>query len=454
MTSPNLIDLCVFEQVLRTVAPAAFLDQLCREHDLKCRRGIYTLTVVIWLMIYQRLSGKGTLSAAVQFLARHAVHWQNEGKVCKRIREHRISTGTGGYCQARLKVPTLIASNVCDHIFEQLQILMRAELPEAQRPVFVVDGTTLRLAHERELKRAFPPGHNQHGDNHWPTLLMVALHDVHTGLATQPSWGAMYGPRAVGEQELARRALQRLPADAVVLGDGDFGIFAFAHAVHQSQRPMVLRLTVARAHKLLQGKPLTPGRRRQLEWEPSRWDRTAHPALPDKAVVKGWVVVCRNPAHKGELLYFFSTLDLKAKRLLALYKLRWNIETDLRSLKRTLDLHQLTSKTKAMVEKEVLLAVCAYNLVRAVMYLSATSLGLTPRQFSFSAAQDAVMAAWPYLQRAHTPAEVQQELERLLAAVAKTRLPVRSRKRSYPRAVWGRGGHFPARHSPHRETNR
>ena len=123
-------------------------------------------------------------------------------------------------------------------------------------------------------------------------------------------------------------------------------------------------------------------------------------------------------------------------------------------MKRTLELHQVTSKTKAMVEKEVLLAVCAYNIVRAVMYLSATRVGLTPRQFSFSAAQDAVMAAWPYLQRAHTPTEVQQELERLLAAVAKTRLPVRSRKRSYPRAVWGRGGHFPARHSPHRETNR
>jgi len=42
--------------------------------------------------------------------------------------------------------------------------------------------------------------------------------------------------------------------------------------------------------------------------------------------VKGWVIACRNPTRKGEMLYFFTTLDLKPSRILALYKLRWNIE--------------------------------------------------------------------------------------------------------------------------------
>src|SRR5256885_1176100 len=83
---------------------------------------------------------------------------------------------------------------------EHLQVLMRDPLSDVPHPVYVVDGTTLRLAHERELKRAFPPGRNQHGENHWPTMLLVAFHDVHTGLAMRPSWGAMYGPRPVGEQ--------------------------------------------------------------------------------------------------------------------------------------------------------------------------------------------------------------------------------------------------------------
>ncbi|MCI0353299.1 MAG: IS4 family transposase [Acidobacteriales bacterium] len=448
MTSPTSLDLNTLERILRTVASPSSIHALCRKHGYRARRGIYNAAVLVWLMIYQRLNSKGTLSSAVQFLARQAIDWQARADVGKRVREGRISTATGGYCQARLKLPTLVVNSVSEHIFEQLQALMREQLGEAQRPVFVIDGTTLRLSHSRELVKTFPPGRNQHGENHWPTMLMVAFHDAHTGLATQPSWGPMYGKRAISEQHLASQALQRLPSDAIVMADINFGIFGFAYAVQQTQRSMLFRLSARRAGKVLRGDSLRPGRRRKVVWEASSRDRETHPGIPEGAVVKGWMVACRHPDGKGEMLYFFTTVDLKPKRILALYRLRWNIETDLRSLKRTLELHQVTSKTKNMVEKEVTMAVCAYNVVRAVMYLSASRAGLQPRQLSFSTAQDAVMAAWPYLQRAEAMAEFQEEMERLLRVVAQAKLPQRSRKRSYPREIWGRGGHFPFRRPP------
>ncbi|HUE65487.1 MAG TPA: IS4 family transposase [Rhizomicrobium sp.] len=451
MTSPNSIDLDAFEHVLQTTVSVGFLDQLCRRHKVKVRPGIYSLAVVIWLMIYQRLNSKRTLSSAVQFLAREAPQWRRGSRA---IREGRISIRTGGYCRARLKMPKLVATDVSDHILEQLQGLMREKLADVGRPMFVIDGSTLRLQHRPELVKAFPPGSNQHGENHWPTMLLVAFHDVHTGLALRPSWGPMYGKHATGEQKLAAEALQRLPADAIVLADADFGIFAFAHAVNQTQRLMIFRLTTARAQKVLHGINLRPGRRRKVKWEASRWDRSSHPDLAEGTVVEGWVVACRHPARRDEILFFFTTLDVKPKRILALYRLRWNIETDLRSLKRTVDLHQVNSKSQAMVEKEVLMAICAYNVVRAVQYLSASRAGLTPRQLSFSTAQDAVMAAWPYLQRASNAAEFHQEVQRLLLVVAQSRLPRRSRQRSYPRAVWGRGGQFPHRHSSAQEMPR
>jgi Transposase DDE domain len=448
MTSPTSFDLARLERILPTVASATSIYTLCREQGYKPRQGIYNAAILVWLMIYQRLNSKGTLSSAVQFLVRQAVLWQSCAHVGKRVQEGHMSLGTSGYCQARRKMPTLVVTSVCEHIFEQLQVLMRKPLPDTQRPVFVIDGTTLRLAHSRELVRAFPPGRNQHGDNHWPTMLMVAFHDAHTGLAAQPSWGPMYGKRAVGEQALASQALQRLPSDAIVMADINFGIFAFAYAVQQSQRPMLFRLNAMRAGKVLRGESLRPGRHRKVVWEASSRDRKAHPGIPEGAVVEGSVVACRHPDGNGEMLYFFTTLDEKPKRILAWYKLRWNIETDLRSLKRTLDLHQVTSKSKDMVEKDVTMAVCAYNVVRAVMYLSASRAGLRPRQLSFSTAQDAVMAAWPFLQRAEAMAEFHQEVERLLRVVAHAKLPERSRKRSYPREIWGRGGQFPFRHAP------
>ncbi len=452
VTFPTLIDFVTCERILQTAMSASSLDQLCREHQVRAGRGIYNLAVVVWLMIYQRLHSKGTLSSAVQFLTRQAIHWQQDAHLGKRVREGRISSGTGGYCQARRKMPTLVANQVCDHIFEQLQVRMRAPQPDVPRPVFVIDGTTLRLPHEGELVRAFPPGRNQHGEHHWPTLLMVAFHDAHTGLAMRPSWGPMYGPRAISEQDLARAALQRLPADAMVLADANFGIFWLAHAVQQAERPMLLRLTAARAQKMLSGDGLGAGRRRKVEWVASVWERRAHPQLEKGACVQGWVIACRHPYEKGQMLYFFTTLDLPPKRVLALYKLRWNMETDLRSLKRTLELHQVTGKSRDMVEKEILMAVCAYNVVRAVMYLSAAEAGLAPRQLSFSVAQDAVMAAWPYLEHARTAADFHQEVQRLLQVVAKAKQPKRSRRRSYPRAIWGYGGHFPFRHAPHPEV--
>jgi hypothetical protein len=454
MTSPNALDSTLLVEVLQAAASPVAIQQIAEKHNGKARRGIFSLVVLVWLMIYQRLNSKRSLSSAVQFLVRHAVLWRGQPGFCKRIREGRISARTGGYSQARRKMSTLVGSSVCDQVFEQLQIRMRHLQPDIPRPVYVADGTTLQLAHNRELLRAYPAGSNQHGQNHWAIMLLVAFHDVHTGLAARPSWGAMYGRRAVGEQQLAAEALGRLPADAVVLGDGDFGIFAFAYAVEQSGRPLLLRLTAARAHKVLGGLPLRPGRKRKVVWEPSAWDRQQHPELPAEARVKGWMVACPHPARKGEMLYFFTTLELKVKRILALYKLRWNIETDLRSLKRTVGLYQMTSKSKAMVENEVLMAVAAYNVVRAVMYLAAATAGLTPRQLSFSSSQDAVMAAWPYLQRTHTPAEFEEELQRLLAVVVQTKLPMRSGRRSYPRETWGHGARFPARHSSRRRARR
>jgi putative transposase len=404
------------------------------------------MAMVIWLMIYQRLHEKGTLAAAVQQLARLAengpLYWSDQ---CKRILQGRISANTGGYCQARQKLPTLVASRVSEHIFEQLRQQMPP--PNDGPAAFVIDGTTIRLAHERDLVESFPPGVNQHGENHWPILNTVVFHDVYTGLAAAPHWGPMYGSAAVSEQELASQALQQLPPGAMVLADGNFGIFAFAYVVQQSQRPLLARLTAVRARRLL-GPTLPPaGTRRKVTWNPSPYERKAHPDLPAEASVTGWAVVCRNPAHGSETLYLFTTLDWEPERVLEMYKLRWNIETDLRSLKQTVRLHQITGKAKAMVEKELLLAVAAYNIIRAVIYLAACRQGLPPRRFSFSLAQDAVMAAWGDLQRATTEDEYTRQMELLLSFVSKAKLPQRKRSRSYPREIWGRGGHFPFRKS-------
>src|ERR1022692_1190527 len=94
MTSPEFLEAAGFVQVFQRAAQAAYLDRLSLEHGLTVRRGIYSLAAVIWLMIFQRLNSKRTLSSAVQWLVLKAASLQPQSNLCKRVLEQRISART------------------------------------------------------------------------------------------------------------------------------------------------------------------------------------------------------------------------------------------------------------------------------------------------------------------------------------------------------------------------
>lgn len=417
----------------------------------KQRQRIYSSLIVVTLMMYQRLNKGCSQGSAVAWLRLNRSLFWPLGSGCLKVKRDTISPGTGAYCQARQQVPMMVFNRLQDDLFLHFEKSLPPPKRTDARRVVIVDGTTLRLTHQPELVRAFPPGRNQHGQNHWPTLQVVAFHDADTGLATRPCWGPMYGPDAVSEQSLGLAALEHVPADAVVLGDSNFGVFFFAYGVHQSQRSGVYRLTQARAEKILGKKP-NKRMHKAVCWTPSEHERRAHPELPANAQLMGWLIVCRHPQRPKEKLYLFTTLNDKPKRVLALYKRRWNIETDLRHLKQTANLQELTGKSKEIVEKELLAGVMTYNLVRAVMWLAASKAGLAPRQLSFSNTLAGIKALPPL--DLSDPESNQRRIDILISGILKTRLPNRSSTRTYPREVWGRGGSFPSRQATLRKQEK
>ena len=68
-----------------------------------------------------------------------------------------------------------------------------------------------------------------------------------------------------------------------------------------------------------------------------------------------------------------------ADDLAQLYRCRWHVRLDLRSLKITLHMDVLTCKTPEMVRKEIWTRLLAYNLIRGLMAQSAHELGASPR---------------------------------------------------------------------------
>jgi len=425
------------------LAPPELFRLLQRQMGVTVHNGIYSARVVIWMMINQRLQARGTLARSVEQLV--------EGRFdpllsrCKRVREKKIGLSTGGYCQARQHLPKLLVSRSMDELIERLRSrLLESGSPLSQR-VYLLDGSSLQLEREPELVRAFPPASNQHGKSHWPVVRLVVLHDLETGLAEHPYWGPLNGRHAVSEQALAERALEHVPAGSVIVGDRNFGIFAMTYCAQQRGHNVVMRLTAVRA-KSLRGGPISRQGDYPVCWRASRWNGRGKRRWPADARVEGRLIAWRVGRGKHrQWLYLFTTLSLPAEEVVALYGQRWRIETDLRSLKQTVRLQRISAQSADMMEKELLVAVMAYNLVRAIMFQAAQRARIDPRQLSFTYACNIVLDGYPKVLAARTAKQQQQELERIIDLVARCRLPRRSKHRSYPREVWGRGYRFPIR---------
>jgi len=429
--------------IFRAAAPPEVFQGLPKAGGQRAEGGVYTVELTTWMMMRQRLDPKATLSTAVQDVA--------EGRpqvllpTHKRLAEGTLSSNTGGYSRARRRLGQEVAQQVADLIFNYLMADVPEALPGLGRQVFLLDGSSLDLPATPDLRKAYPPAQNQHGVAHWPVVRILVAHDLISGLAMQPCWGPMYGDQAVSEQALAASGICQLPAGSVVVADRNFGVFSTAYDADHSGYPILARLTDIRARHLLGGR-LPQQTDQWVDWKPSRWDRAHHPDLPADACVRGRMIAGQ-VTRQGQTiqLYFFTTLELPTEQIVELYGYRWNIETDLRSLKQTVHLHSLTAQSEAMVAKELVLAVAAYNLVRGTMYAAAHIAGIDPRQLSFSRVQDVVNACLPSLADADSPEAYQRVLDRMLRRAAQCKLPRRPQRPSYPRAVWPRRNSFPKR---------
>ena len=235
--------------------PDSFFGQLEKDLGLSARRRIFSLPVVVWLMISQRLDPRATLSTAVQQVVQQRLPTLLPDH--KRIREGTVSGHTGAYSDARQAMPLAVAEKVADRLMDHLMQHPRQALPGWDRRVFILDGSSLEMPHTPELAEAYPP----HPKSHWPVLLALVAQELTTGLAMRPCWGAMYGSQAVSEQALTEQILERLPDHSVLMGDINFGVFSVAFAATRRGHDVLLRLQPARAAAVGRGcSPASTGR--------------------------------------------------------------------------------------------------------------------------------------------------------------------------------------------------
>lgn len=422
--------------LFRQMVPVEALEEFDVGHT-----SVFSPWVTTWLMVWQRSQGNASMSQAVAELLLGPTF--DDLPACKRVRDLDISPNTSAYSQARSRLSGEVAVKVADLIFTAVT----ADLGNTWkgRPAYLVDGTSLSLPHQPELVEQFPPANNQYGASHWPVVRVVAAHELSSGFAPRWEWGPMYGPKALSETALAERLLPRLPAHSVLVDDRNFGIFSMTYAAIQAGHDVVVRMTEARFRAVTRGmEPSGPGEWRG-SWRPSVSDRKSHPELPAEAEVHGRFVEIRL-WHEGKevvLLLFTTEMTATHEELAALYRKRWNIESDIKDIKIALCMSRLSGRSVDVVEKEMILGVVAYNLTLMVRRQAAEQARVPPRSLSFTRTL-ALVNAFARGVGSGDPETWGVRYERLLKAVGRCRLPNRP-ERNAPRELIPRRRGYPER---------
>ena len=176
------------------------------------------------------------------------------------------------------------------------------------------------------------------------------------------------------------------------------------------------------------------------------WTRAQWEELPEHLEVRVVEIQVPVAGFRTQKLVLVTTLwdatQFSAAELGRLYFRRWAVELFFRDLKQTLGLDVLRCQTPPMVEKEIVMHVPGYNLIRALMQDIACREGVSSGRLSFKGTVDA-LRQWQELfeSSGQTPRRVRQMRQMFYAAVAGDPLLVRP-DRSEPRAIKRRPKNF------------
>jgi hypothetical protein len=389
---------------------------------------VYTTLVTLWMLTLQRLGGGKSMEAVIKEVLTYNRSLLPDNK---RVREGTLSFKSGTYSQARKRLPIETV-----HMFAERmsQSLIELSPPRFEgRRAYVIDGTTMTLKPTSSLLDAYPPATNQHGETVWPVMMLMVAHELQSGCALIPEFGAMYGPNRTSEAKQAAAIAHRIPASSLVLADAGLGVFSVAHAMLGAGHEILFRLTKSRFNALSRRAEevdrTAHSVRYRLIWTPSAKDRQTNPDLPEDASLE--VILHEVELENGESLYLVTTLEVPSDVAAEYYSRRYDVAHDIRDVKVSLGVETIRAKSDEMVQKELLCSVVAYNLVVQLRREAAKAAGVEPRRLSFTGVWT-TMQICLLQQPPCSWSEWQMRYERAVQIAASHKLPNRP-GRSYPR---------------------
>jgi hypothetical protein len=400
---------------------------------------IFTPLVTLWVFLEQVLNPDHSCRAAVARLIAHRV--AHGLPAC--------SSRTGAYCQARERLPLAFFAAVARRVGRALDSRADAEWLWKGRRVHLFDGSSVMMPETPENRREYPLTYNQKPGGSFPVARIAAIISLSCG-AILDLGICRYAGKGQSESGLLRGlwGLFR-PGDVMLV---DRLLCAWTEMVVLKQRGIdtVCRLTSHRRADFRRGTRL--GRYDHLvEWnkppKPRTVDRALYDTLPASLTVRECRVAVAQPGFRTRSLVVVTTI-LDTERytkgdLAGLYRARWNVELDLRSIKAVMQMDTLRCKTPELVRKEIWTHVLAYNLIRIVMAQAAGQRGTKPREISFKATLQVLEAFRPQIASQASLGEGHREVlyQELLRAISRHRVGDRP-DRFEPRAAKRKPHHY------------
>src|SRR3954454_10298806 len=354
---------------------------------------IFTPLVTLWVFLGQVLNADPSCRAAV---ARLIAHRAADGPP-------PCSSDTGGYCQARKRLPERFVAAVARLVGRNLDARVDRRWLWKGRRVCLFDGTTVSMPDTPENRAAYPLAYNQVPGTNFALARIGALISLSCG-AILDLGVCRYAGKGQGEVSLLRRLWGVLRQGDVLLGDRLMSGWAGMYLLKWRGVDTVSRLSAQRRADFRRGKRL--GKDDHLV----RWDkptsirsvdRQTYDALPGSITVREVRFRVEQPGFRTRSVVVVTTIldpgQASAGELASLYRARWDNELDLRSIKVTLQMDLLRCKTPGLVRKEIWAHALAYNLIRTVMAQAAAGAGVPPREISFKAALQVLEAFRPLI---------------------------------------------------------
>jgi hypothetical protein len=356
---------------------------------------IYTPGVTLWAFLSQMIFPDPLRSCAAA-VARVIVFLTGLGREAP-------SSDTGNYCRARQKVPENVLKRLALETGKRLESRVPADWLWHSRHVKVADGTTYSMPATDANQETYPQSTAQQPGLGFPILRMMVVLSLATaalcGMALAP-----YAGKLTGESSLLRSLLDGFDPDDIVVGDralGNYFLIALGlnrgigwlARIHQGRKINYRRSRC----KACSEQRVTWPRPKRPEW----MDEGMYATIPATLTLRQIFVGVEEPGFRVSRIALVSTLldeaQYPAEELAQLYRARWNIELDIRALKQYMAMEPLRSKGPEMIRKEIWAHWLAYNLTRKVIAQAAQETGKRPRQISFTAARQAIAAAWQQL---------------------------------------------------------